>query len=205
MAVHERVIVAGGTTFWLSALVRPLADLPRSVPEVRGRLEEMEDPHTALRALDPEAAERLHPNDRVRVVRALEVHAITGLTQSELHQRGPKTPPLGATVAWMDHADIYDRINRRTAQMVEEGYVAEVEGLLNGGHNRDLKPLKAFAYRHIIEHCLDGLELDEALRRTARDTRHYAKKQRNWAKKLCWLPTDAESVRATAKGLFSGT
>jgi tRNA dimethylallyltransferase len=205
MSDHDRVIVAGGTTFWLSALVRPLAELPASIPEIRAQFEALEDPHTALLSVDPEAAQRLHPNDRVRVVRALEVHAITGLTQSAHHQKGPRHPPLDATVAWMDHGDIYERIDQRTAQMVDEGYLAEVQRLLGEGHSRELKPLKAFAYRHMVEHCLDGLDLDEALRRTARDTRHYAKKQRNWARNLLWNPTNAESVRSTAESLFSGT
>ena len=201
---HDRIIIAGGTTFWLSALVRPLAELPPSEPDVRARLEDMDDPHSALVAVDPEAANRLHPNDRVRVVRALEVHAITGLTQSELHERGPKTTPLAATAVWMDPADTYQRINLRTLEMMEQGYLEEVRGLLNKGLARGLKPLKAFAYRHMVEHCLDGLDLDEAMRRTARDTRHYAKKQRNWARTLGWIPMDPEAVKMTAEGLFSG-
>jgi tRNA dimethylallyltransferase len=205
MAAHPRVIVAGGTTFWLSALVRPLAELPASIPEVRAKFEALENPHAALVSVDSEAAQRLHPNDRVRVVRALEVHTITGLTQSALHQKGPRHPPLEATVAWMNHEDIYERINRRTLQMADEGYIAEVQSLLRDGHSRECKPLKAFAYRHIVEHCLDGLDIDEALRRTARDTRHYAKKQRNWARNLMWESSDPDSVRATAESLFSGT
>ena len=204
MSENSRVIVTGGTTFWLSALVRPLANLPPPDPEIRARLESLENPHDQLVDVDPQAAARLHPNDRVRVVRALEVHAITGLTQSELHHKGPHRSPINATVVWMDHDDIYERINERTIEMAKNGYLEEVQRLLGRGLSRDLKPLRAFAYKHLVEHCLDGLDFDEAIRRTARDTRHYAKKQRNWARNLDWTATQAESVKRTAETLFSG-
>ena len=74
----EHVIIAGGTPYYLNALFRPLAPLPESQPDVRASLEQLADPHKILRQVDPISADRLHPNDKVRVIRALEVFEITG-------------------------------------------------------------------------------------------------------------------------------
>lgn len=202
-AAHERVIVVGGTPFYLQALVRPMADLPPPDPAVRAELEALEDPHGRLAAVDPEAAARLHPNDRVRIVRALEVHALTGRTQTELHAEGPAEPPVPARIAWLDREDLAERIGRRLEEMVARGYVAETRGILAAGWSRELKPLRSFSYRHLVAHVLDGLDLDEALRRTARDTRRFSRKQRTWARGLGWSETSPEAVRRLAETLFS--
>lgn len=201
-AAHPRVIVVGGTTFWLSALVRPLAALPPSDPEVRSSFEGIDDVHGLLASVDPDAAERIHPNDRVRIVRALEVHTLTGKTQTELHRLGPRRGPIDATVVWIDREDVYERINRRTSQMMSAGYIDEVSALLNAGVPETVKPFRSFAYRHIVEHLVGDLSIEEAERRTARDTRHYAKKQRTWARNLNWQPTDLDSIKTIGKQIF---
>jgi len=202
VADHPRVIIAGGTTFWLSALVRPLAELPASQPEVRARFDAMENPHARLSEIDPEAAERLHPNDRLRVVRALEVHALSGKSQTELHRQGPRHKALECETAWMDRDDVYDRIDARVEAMLQGAYLDEIKELLDEGLSDQVKPFRSFAYRHMIEHLQGTLELDEAARRTARDTRHYAKKQRTWARNLSWQAVDEKSIKAQAKRLF---
>ena len=205
IASHPRVIVVGGTTFWLSALVRPLAALPPSDTKVRERFESIADVHTLLRSVDPEAAERIHPNDRVRIIRALEVQALTGKTQTELHRLGPRTPALDATVAWLDREDVYERINLRTSEMMARGYIEEVEAILASGIPATAKPLRSFAYRHVVEHIVDGLDLAEVERRTARDTRHYAKKQRTWARNLDWTASSEEYIKILGKQALTGS
>ena len=199
---HRHIIIAGGTTFWLSALVRPLADLPPSDAAIRAKLEALPDPHLALQSIDPAAAERLHPNDKVRIIRALEVQALTGKTQTQLHAEGSVYPPINAEVAWLDHPDLASRIHIRVLQMVEDGYVSEVDRVLNNGWPPNAKPLRSFSYKHMIEHHQGQLDLDEALRRTERDTRHFAKKQRNWARSLGWSPASKEEVYSRAKLAF---
>ncbi len=199
---HEHIIIAGGTTFWLSALVRPLADLPPSDPTIRAKLEALPDAHLALQDIDPAAAERLHPNDKVRIIRALEVQALTGKTQTQLHAEGAVYPPIDAEVAWLDHADLASRIHTRVLQMIEDGYVSEVDQILTNGWLPDSKPLRSFSYKHMIEHHQGELDLEEALRRTERDTRHFAKKQRNWARSLGWTASSKEAVYAKAKLAF---
>ncbi len=199
---NPHVIIAGGTTFWLSALVRPLADLPPANPEVRDALGQLDDPHRVLSEIDPETAGRLHPNDRVRVIRALEVYEVTGRTQTQLHADGPKRAPLGAHVIFMDRDDNHERIDARLNEMLDAGYVKEVQAILSAGWKPEAKPLKSFAYRHMVEHCVGDLALEEAIRRTARDTRHYAKKQRTWARNLGWTAMGLEDALNAARSAF---
>jgi tRNA dimethylallyltransferase len=200
---HRNVIIAGGTTFWLSALVRPLADLPASVPSIRKQFEDLLDPHDALRQIDPEAALRLHPNDRVRIIRALEVHKLSGKTQTQLHQEGAPYPPIEAEVAWLDQDDLAERIHLRVIEMVKEGYVAEVASVLKDGWPQDAKPLRSFSYKHMIDHHNEEIDLEESLRRTERDTRYFAKKQRNWARSLGWEKSTRDDVFLKANVAFS--
>lgn len=201
-ARHPRVIVVGGTPFYLQALVRPLADLPAGDPDVRARLESLPDPHAALVRIDPQSAARLHPNDRVRVVRALEVHAITGQTLTALHAAGPRRPPLAATVAWLDRDDLRVRIDARLQQMRDAGYVEETRWALGQPAGAAARALRSFAYRHLVDHVEGGIDLEEALRRTARDTWRFARKQRTWARGLGWEAIDPDGARALAARCF---
>ena len=200
---HGNVIIAGGTTFWLSALVRPLADLPASVPSIRKQFEDLAEPHEALKSVDPAAAERLHPNDRVRIIRALEVHHLSGKTQTQLHQEGALHPPIDAQIAWLDHENLAERIHLRVLEMVDNGYVEEVRSVVESGWSIDAKPLRSFSYKHMIAHHQEEIDLEESLRRTERDTRYFAKKQRNWARSLGWSKSTKEQVLAKAKLAFS--
>lgn len=201
-AAHARVIVVGGTPFYLRALVRPLAALPPADPAVRARFEALDDPYARLIEVDPETAARLHPNDRVRIVRALEVHALTGRPLSELHRAGPRGPAPPAEVAWLDRPDLRQRIDRRLERMVADGYVEEVRRVVEAGWDPNLKPLRSFAYRHLIAHVQGEIELDEALRRTARDTWRLARKQRTWARSMGWRATGGEGVIRAAERAF---
>jgi tRNA dimethylallyltransferase len=202
-AAHPRVIVVGGTPFYLQALVRPLAALPPGDPGVRARLEALEDPHTTLLSIDPSSAGRLHPNDRVRIVRALEVHAITGQTLTELHARGPRRAPIDATIAWLDRGDLRARIDLRLEMMRGGGYVDEARWALGQETGRSARALRSFAYRHIVDHIDGACDLDEALRRTGRDTWRFARKQRTWARGLGWSPVDPAEARARAAQCFA--
>lgn len=201
---HEHVVVAGGTPFYLAALVRPHAPMPQGDPVVRAQLEALADPHARLAVVDPQSAQRLHRNDRVRVVRALEVFALTGTPMSELQRRPPARPPLAAEVVWLDREGLRARIDQRLASMLEAGYRDEVAGLLQAGWSADLKPMKSFAYRHLVAHLCDDIELDEAIRRTARDTWRLARKQRTWARGMGWLPGTVDAVLPAAARAFSG-
>lgn len=199
MARHPRVVVAGGTSLYLRALIRGLVETPPVDPAVRAELEAADDLHARLTAVDPELAARLHPHDRVRLIRGLEVFLTTGQRLSALQREHAGRPDrVRAVGLWLDRTDLDARINARVHQMIEQGYVEEVRVLLERGFGRDLKPMQSLGYRHLCDHLLDGLPLEEAIRRTQRDTRRFARKQRTWSKALGFPPVldDAQVTAA---------
>ena len=201
-AVHPRVLVVGGTPFWLRALVHPLARLPPGDPVVRAAIEAREGLHDALAAVDPVSAARLHPNDRVRIVRALEVHALTGQSLSALHAAGAARPPLADGVVWLDHPELRARIDARLDGMLAGGgYRAEAEAAL-AAHGAEARALRSFAYSHIVAWIQGRLGLEDARAATARDTWVCARKQRTWARSQGWAPLDAAGAAAQVRSLF---
>ncbi len=197
IARHPRVVVAGGTSLYLRSLLRGLVESPPVDPALRAELEALPEPHQALAAVDPALAERLHPHDRVRIVRGLEVFRQTGRRLSALQDEHARAPHRVAHVAlWLDRDDLAERIDARVHAMIARGYVDEVRGLLDRGYARTLKPLQSLGYRHLCDHVLDGLDLDEAARRTQRDTRRLARKQRTWMRGLGFPEVRADDVSA---------
>lgn len=205
-AVHPRVVVAGGTSLYLRGLVRGFVATPPVDPALRAELEAACDLHERLAAVDPALATRLHPNDRVRLVRGMEVWLQAGQRLSELqaaHAAAPDRLPWRGL--WLDRDDLDARIDARVLAMMQAGYVDEVRGVLARGWGRELKPMQSLGYRHLCDHLLDGLDLDEAVRRTQRDTRRFARKQRTWQNTLGYervLATDHERVFAAASALW---
>lgn len=178
-------IVAGGTSLYLQALRRGLVQTPPPDPALRAELSALPDLHGRLQALDPELAARLHPHDRVRLLRGVEVALQTGQRLSALQAAHAAAPDRVEVVGlWLDRPDLEARVDRRVLTMIEEGYVEEVQRLLTAGVPRDAKPMLSLGYRHLADHVLDGLPLEEAVRRTQRDTRRFAHKQRTWHKAL---------------------
>ena len=182
---HERVIVAGGTSLYIRAVIRGLVKTPPVDPALRAALEAQSNLHEQLSRVDPELAARLHPNDRVRLIRGLEVFERGGVRLSELQKAHRAEPDqVRAAGVWLDRTELDARIDRRVIDMVDRGYVAEVQTLLESGYGRQLKPMQSLGYRHLCDHVLDDLSLDEAIERTQRDTRRFARKQRTWMKTL---------------------
>lgn len=189
---HDRVVVAGGTSLYLQGLIRGFVTTPPVDLALRAELESTVDLHGLLAAVDPELAERLHPNDRVRLIRGLEVYRQSGTRLSDLQRVHRQAPDrLAVRSLWLDRDDLDPRIDARVVQMVADGYVDEVRGILDAGYAPSLKPLQSLGYRHLCEHLMDGLDLAEAVRRTQRDTRRFARKQRTWQNTLAFDPVHA--------------
>lgn len=185
IARHPRVVVAGGTSLYLQAVIRGLVATPPVEPALRARLEALPDPHAALAEVDPPLAAELHPHDRLRIVRGLEVWHQTGQRMSALRAEHARAADrIDARGLWLDREDLDERIARRVEQMLADGYVDEVQRLLARGYDRTLKPMLSLGYRHLCDHVLDGLPLAEAAGRTVRDTRRFARKQRTWMRAL---------------------
>jgi tRNA dimethylallyltransferase len=185
IAGDRPVVVAGGTGFYLHALLRGLVQTPKVDPALRAELEQDPCLYARLVELDPVLAARLHPHDRVRLVRGVEVFLQLGRRLSDLHAEHAAAPDrVRAIGLHLDRDDLDQRIDGRVQAMMEAGYLDEVRGLLAAGFGPTLKPLQSLGYRHLTEHLLHGLPLDEAVARTQRDTRRFARKQRTWMNTL---------------------
>lgn len=183
-------IVVGGTMLYVKALTDHL-DFTEATgdPEFRESLrlyaeqQGAEALHNRLRAIDPVTAERLHPNDTKRVIRALEVHHHTGRPMSESYQEQPEEPKYRFAMVGLNLDDrelLYERINRRVDIMMEQGLIEEVQGLLERGYHRDLQSMKAIGYKEIVEYLEGRLTLEEAVDAVKQGSRRYAKRQLSW-------------------------
>jgi tRNA dimethylallyltransferase len=190
--IHARgrwALVVGGSGFYLKALFEGLTPLPRAQPEIRAELkrrEAEEGPealHAELAAADPASAARLAPADRQRVVRALEVLRATGRPLSEwiAAQPAPARPLSALHVGLtLPRGILYDRIAVRVAGMMQRGWLAEVQELLERGIGPSAPAFQAIGYRQLVRHVHGEITLEEAVADTVRATRRFAKRQQTW-------------------------
>ncbi len=190
-------LLVGGTMLYFRALEHGLSDLPKADPAIRARLElelrnlGLQRLHQRLQELDPSAAQRIHPNDPQRTMRALEVIEITGRPLSELQAASrSELPPyrlLKLVRSPRDRALLHRRIEQRFHQMLEQGLVDEVRQLLERGDlSVELPALRSVGYRQVIKHLLGELSWEEMTERGIIATRQLAKRQ------FTWLRADAE-------------
>jgi tRNA dimethylallyltransferase len=190
-AVHDAgraAIVCGGTGLYIRSLLRGLFRGPAADPELRRRLEKLESQepgvlHLRLQECDAATAARLHPNDLVRVVRALEVFELTGRPLSrwhEDHSLGEKLFDSITLEVAVDKSELDRRIDARSRRMIEAGLLDELRELRARGYGPELKPFDAIGYREAAA-CLEGrLEEADLAAEIARSTKRYAKRQRVW-------------------------
>ncbi len=202
-------VVVGGSGLYIRALVDGLFEGPPRDQSVRDRLrrEAVEAGNSALfarlRAVDPGYAETLtSENDLVRVVRALEVHEITGVPFSHWHEGHQfQTDPLEAV--WLgllvEREALYERIGRRVDAMMAAGWLGEVRRLLDGGYGPHLDRLKALGFRELTAHLRGEQSLEAAVEAAKFHHRRYAKRQMTWfraEKRLYWLDAGDGTVPA---------
>ncbi|MGB5746965.1 MAG: tRNA (adenosine(37)-N6)-dimethylallyltransferase MiaA [Desulfobacterales bacterium] len=190
--LHQRgamPLVVGGTGLYIKALLQGLFQSNPADPKIRERLmkEAAENGssrlHDRLKQVDPDTAERLHPNDAYRIVRALETIESTGRSISDHHQdHGFADEPFHALKICLqiERQKLYDRIDQRVDLMIKAGFVDEVQKLLDMGYSADLKSMQSIGYRHIVDVIEGRLAWDEGVRTLKRDTRRYAKRQFTW-------------------------
>ncbi|HWP59059.1 MAG TPA: tRNA (adenosine(37)-N6)-dimethylallyltransferase MiaA [Candidatus Acidoferrales bacterium] len=188
-ARNKNVIVCGGTGLYLRALLGGLFAGPAKDEALRSRLEGeaarsgIGELYRRLKAVDPELARALHPNDRQRIIRALEVVTLTGKKMSAWQkEHGFKESWCEALKIGLDRErrELYERINRRCEAMFSRGLIDEVGRLMQRGYGLELKPMQSIGYRHAGLYLRGELSLDEALELMKRDTRHLAKRQLTW-------------------------
>lgn len=201
-------IMVGGTGLYIRALFRGLFDGPGEIAPLRATLYQEAERvgvtalHRRLEAIDPEAAAAIHPNDLFRVVRALEVAAVSGRPISTLRaeaRRNHRAVP-GPVLKFgleRDRQELYQRIEARVETMMEQGLLREVKSLLDQGYCATLRPLQAIGYRHMIGYLNGRISLDDAVASLKRDTRRYAKRQLTWFRhedEIEWLAVEGSAV-----------
>ncbi len=206
----KRVLIVGGTGLYLRVLLHgfSLAPPPRD-PAIRKRLQQEASKqglpalYARLQQVDPRAAARIHPNDAVRIIRALEVYEMTGKPVSEWQRRAESELPALKFGLTLPRPLLYQRINARVDQMMAQGFLQEVRNLLSKGYNKDLPALKGLGYRHLIAYLMGEMGLEEAVALWKRDTRRFAKRQMTWFRRepgVHWLDA-SDGVEATARCL----
>ena len=186
-------VVAGGTGLYLKALLDGLFPEPGRDPAVRAALEAearekgLDVLFRRLEAVDPDYARKVRGRDRVRIVRALEVHSATGRPISE-HFRATESPVKGRTVVRLglrlEREELRRRIGDRVDRMFERGFVDEVRGLLARGVPETAPAFRALGYGHVLRHLRGEIGRAEAAELTKTDTRQYAKRQMTWFRKM---------------------
>lgn len=205
-------LVVGGTGLYVRALTTRL-DIPHTPPDdefrARWRQTALERGNEFIRnelaRVDPQAAGRIHVNDVGRVIRALEVFEATGVPLSEWHARNrAQSQEQEVWLFGLNFADrrlLYERIDARVDQMVTEGFLDEVRGLMALGYGRDLKPMQSLGYRQLAAHVAGELTWADAVAQTKQETRHFARRQLIWFRadtRITWLEAADKTPDALA-------
>ena len=192
-------LVVGGTGLYVRTLLQGLCEAPSADPTVRTQLCEdsrRQGPdrlYARLVEVDPITASKLHPRDTSKVIRALEVHQLSGQPMSEFQRRhGFADRPFTALVIGLDRdrAALYRRIEERIDWQLANGLLEETRRLLDQGYRRESSALKGLGYRQIAEHLAGEYDWPEMVRLFKRDTRHFAKRQMTWFRKqqgITWV------------------
>lgn len=200
-------IIVGGTGFYIDSLVKDYSygnanhndDIRKQLNtelETHGK----EYIHNKLRALNPESADRLHINDTVRVIRALEIAMQNQDTSTSL--QNSEVPIINNPLfigLTMDRSILYSRINQRVDIMIQDGLLEEVKGLLSKGLTPDnSQSMKGIGYKEIVDYLTGSVSLDDAIEKIKQHTRNYAKRQITWFKRnpdIHWFnPLEEENI-----------
>jgi len=212
-------VVCGGTGLYLKVLLGGINDSPPADRMLRDKLTKIAESggnlslHQRLMAVDPLTARRLKVNDRVRIIRALEVYQQSGRPFSEFHAGHAfsdvwcRTFKIGIEV---ERALLYARIEQRVDRMFANGLVDEVRMLLDAGYSPQLKSMCSIGYREVCEYLAGSMTLAETVALVKRNTRRYAKRQLTWFRKdaaINWYryPESAGEICAAVEAFLAGS
>ena len=209
----KTAIIAGGTGLYVDALMagRTFAPYPetgrRQALEQEAEAQGMEHMLSRLKAVDPDSAARLHLADRKRIIRALEVYEETGKTITEHNLETQAVPdkyqPVWLGLTYEPRQLLYDRIDLRVDNMLEQGLLEEIRSLLDHGIPRQCTAMQAIGYKEFLP-VLDGSEqLETAVEQVKQGSRRYAKRQLTWFRrnpKIHWILQNRET---TGSDVFS--
>ncbi len=208
--VDKIPIVVGGTGFYFDALLFPLTYVDNNKEEIRYGLKKLQQEkgieylYELLRQIDPESAKNIHPNNAVRVNRALEIFYSTGKKKSEYNLSTQPKFNNQIYVLQLDRNILYDRINKRVDLMIERGLVAEVEELLKR-YDNNCQCFNAIGYKEIAKYLANEYSLSEAIAAIKQNTRNYAKRQISYFKRFKnakWIEIDLINPQNTANAIM---
>lgn len=193
-------IIVGGTGFYIQSILYDISFTENEKDSAyRRQLEQMakdkgaEYLHSLLESVDSVSADKIHPNNIKRVIRALEFYHQTGKKISEHNEaeKQKESPYNFAYFVITDHREnLYERIDKRVDNMVQQGLIQEVTSLYKKGCNKNLVSMQGLGYKEIMEYLEGALTLEEAIYILKRDTRHFAKRQITWfkhEKEVTWV------------------
>ncbi len=196
--------IVGGTGLYIRALLGGLADLPSADQKLRKQLHQREQEEGAgslyreLQQVDPVAAAEIHPNNLIRIVRALEVCIVSGRKISELkaeHSFSEQPYRVLKLAPDFPRSELYSRINQRTGQMLSSGLVDEVRGLVED-YSFELKTLQTLGYREVVRYLIAEINAEQMSDDIQKHTRQYAKRQLTWFRKeadIIWVDSSMKS------------
>ncbi len=209
-------LVVGGTGLYLSALSDGVVEIEEDDGgAVRTRLQEEmaelgpEQMHLRLKEIDPAEAERIHPNNKVRVIRALEIFELTGKRKSDLAASDAykKSRYRYAYVCLSPPRDVlYARIDARVDEMMRDGLLDEIEELIKRGLGDAIRIANVIGYEELLDFLEDRCPLDEAVAMIKQNSRRYAKRQMTWFRNRvrCLFCEDSNEVQKAVERLWTG-
>ncbi len=215
LARGKTAIIAGGTGLYMDALIRGNAFAPFPSTGMREKLEQeaddlgMEAMLERLRGIDPDAAAKLHPADRKRIIRALEVYFETGETITAHNLKTQSLPsrfhPLWLGLDYRQRSELYQRIDLRVDIMLEMGLLEEIKSLLSRGIPQKCTAMQAIGYKEFVDALEGKITLQEAAAQVQQSSRRYAKRQLTWFRRnpdMHWLlrqGADSAEILDTAR------
>ena len=200
LARGKTAIIVGGTGLYMDALIRGNDFAPYPSTGRREELEKLADREgietvlCKLQEIDPDSAARLHPSDRKRIIRAMEVYLETGETITAHNERTKAIPdryaPIWFALEDENRQDLYDRIDRRVDMMLEMGLLTEIESLLQQGIPEKCTAMQAIGYKEFLQARNGDISVEEAAAEVKKSSRHYAKRQLTWFRRnrrIHWL------------------
>jgi len=196
-------VLVGGSGQYIDSLIAGRTFSSRGDKNLRNELENEFDSIGGeamlikLREFDPDAADRLHPNDKKRIIRAIETYMTTGKTISQHDQETKAIPPrytaIKFALTFTDRADLYARIDRRVDDMMSQGLLDEVQSLLDMGVTQQFTSMQAIGYKEISNALINNLDISDAIEQVKMESRRYAKRQLTWLRRdndVKWITWD---------------
>lgn len=210
-------VIVGGTGLYIDSLISGRSFAPeKEDKELRNKISEMYDEKGGswcleyLSSFDPESGRRLHPNDKKRIVRAIEIYKLSGKTISQHDEETRLLPPRYSAckiaLSFSDRQNLYDRIDTRVDLMIEAGLEHEVRTLFASGLDGKYTSMQAIGYKEMADYISGSATLDDSVEKIKTESRRYAKRQLSWLrrdKNINWILWDKNPD--FGKGLLDST